>query len=155
MNSPSFGFVEQGVRMIVVPLIFRVLGWSRRPLTYADFLWGCDHLGNLVQRPHMKTPGMYFDCRGRQIISLSSRLWGVELWRVAFHELAHSQLHAPGLRCFCPRSVSKAEAEADALALSSVIDEPRLYRINAEGELHDFPQRMMSARIKVLEQRQF
>lgn len=138
-----------------VPRIFRVLGWNERPLTYDDFLWACDLLGILILRPHMRTPGMYFECRGRPVISLSSRLQGVELWRVAFHELAHSQLHAPGLRCFCPRSVSKAEAEADALALSSVIDEPKLYRIIAEGELHDFPQKMMSARIKVLEQRQF
>lgn len=85
-----------------VPRIFRVLGWNERPLTYEDFLWACDVLGILILRPSMRTPGMYFDCRGRPIISLSSRLQGVELWRVAFHELAHSQLHAPGLRCFCP-----------------------------------------------------
>jgi hypothetical protein len=64
-------------------------------------------------------------------------------------------LHAPGLRCFCPGSVSKAEAEADALALSSVIDEPKLYRIIAEGELHDFPQKMVNARMKIAEQRLF
>ena len=93
---------------------------------------------------------MYFECRGRRIISLNSRLQGVDPWPVSFHELAHSQLHAPGLRCFCPRSVSKA----DALALSSVIEEPRLYRIIAEGELHDFPQKMINAGIKLLEQRQ-
>lgn len=141
--------------MLVVPLIFRVLGWSKRPLAYDDFLWACDDLGILVQRPHMKTPGMYFDCRGRQIISLSSRLWGVELWRVAFHELAHSQLHAPGLRCFCRGSVSKAEAEAEVFGLVSVIDEGKLSRIVAEGELHDFPQKMVAARLKVAEQRLF
>jgi hypothetical protein len=141
--------------MLEIPRIFRVLGWNKRPLTYDDFLWACDELEIKVQRPLMKTPGMYFECRGQQVVSLSSRLQGVSLWRVAFHELAHSQLHAPGLRCFCPGSVSKAESEADALGLSSVIDEPKLYRIIAEGELHDFPQKMVAARLKIAEQRLF
>jgi hypothetical protein len=141
--------------MLEIPRILLMLGWNKRPLTYDDFLWACDLLGIKVQRPPMKTPGMYFDCRGRQIISLSSRLQGVSLWRVAFHELAHSQLHAPGLRCFCSGSVSKAEAEADALGLSSVLDQPKLYRILAEGELHDFPQKMIATRLKIAEQRLF
>lgn len=135
-----------------VPRIFRVLGWNERPLTYEDFLWACDELGILLQRPHMRTPGMYFDRRGRQIISLSSRLQGVELWRVAFHELAHSQLHAPGLRCFCPRSVSKAEAEADDLGVTAVLDDGTLYRVMS-GELHDYPQKIVRARIGIAARR--
>lgn len=141
--------------MLEVPRIFRVLGWNKRPLTYDDFLWACDELGIKVQRPPVKTPGMYFECRGQQVISLSNRLQGVSLWRVAFHELAHNQLHAPGLRCFCPGWVSKTESEAEALALCSVIDGPKLYRIVAEGELYDFPRKMVNARLKVAEHRLF
>lgn len=141
--------------MLLIPRILVILGWNKRPLTYDDFLWACDELRIKVLRPPTKTPGMYFECRGAKIISLSSRLQGVSLWRVAFHELAHSQMHAPGLRCFCPGSVSKAESEAEAIGLSSVIDEAKLYKIIMEGELHDFPQKMMKARMKVLERRQF
>ena len=141
--------------MLEVPRIFRVLGWNKRPLAYDDFLWACDDLGIMVQRTPTETRGMYFECRGAPVISLSDRLFGVELWHTAFHELAHSQLHAPGLRCFCPASVSKAESEAEALGVSSVIDEPTLIRIVADGELHDFPRRMLKARVRIRQRRQF
>lgn len=141
--------------MLHVPHIFRVLGWNKRPLTYDDFLWACDELGIRVQRTPTQTRGMFFECRGEPIISLSARLLGVELWHTAFHELAHSQLHAPGLRCFSPASVSKAEAEAEALAVSSVLDEPSLIRIVGGGELHDYPRKLVMARIKLRQRRQF
>jgi hypothetical protein len=36
-----------------------------------------------------------------------------------------------------------------------VINEPKLYRIIAEGELHDFPQKMVAVRQKAVEQRLF
>lgn len=39
--------------------------------------------------------------------------------------------------------------------LRSVIDEPKLYRIVAEGELHDFPPSMIAAKLKVAEQQLF
>jgi hypothetical protein len=41
------------------------------------------------------------------------------------------------------------------LGLSTVSNKPKLYRIIAEGELHDFPQKMVAARLKIAEQRLF
>lgn len=138
---------------MLVPGVLAALGFNHRPLTYPVFEDTSRALGVEVLRADTPTPGMYFVQRGKPFIGLSTRLSGVQLWYVAWHEMAHHLLHAPGLRCFSPRSVSKAEAEADDIALCAVIDDETLYRIIAFGELHDFPQKMMKARMKILERR--
>lgn len=135
--------------MINVPRIFKSLGWNKRPLTFADFEWAAAALGVIVQRAPIVTPGMHFECKGRPVITLSSRLQGVRLWHVAFHELAHAALHPPGLRCFSPRYVSKAEGEAEFLSICSVLDEQTLYRILAHGELHDYPRQLVKERMRI------
>lgn len=132
-----------------VPHILTLLGFNKRPLTFEDFEGACDQLGVKIQRANILTPGMYFVCRDVPIITLSSKLQGVRLWLVAWHELAHHLLHAPGLRCFSPGSVSKAEAEAELISLCAVIDEDTLFRILAYGELHDFPCDVMKKRMRL------
>lgn len=125
------------------------LGWNTRQLTYADFENLCVRLNVVVQRVKMKTKGMYFVCEGRPFISLSSKLHGVELWLVAWHEMVHHLLHPPGLRCFTRGTVNKIEREAQSVALCAVIDENTLFNIVAHGELHDFPASMIDARMAV------
>lgn len=129
--------------------------WNRRPHTFADFETACSRLGVLYQRAPVKTPGMYFECDGRPVITLSSRLVGVELWRVAWHEMAHHLLHAPGLRCFSRSMTDKSESEAEIASLGFVLDEPTFHRILRDGELHDFPMEMLNRRMTVAERFKF
>jgi Zn-dependent peptidase ImmA (M78 family) len=134
-----------------IPHLLTLLGWNRRSLTFTDFEEACAQQEIIIQRADIKTAGMYFVCDDQPFITLSNQIEGVRLWLVAFHELTHHLLHPPGLRCFSPGSVSKAEAEAQILAICSVIDEATLYRILREGELHDFPKDMMRLRTRVVE----
>lgn len=136
--------------MLYVPRLLTEVGWNRRPLTYTDFEVLCNLLAIHVIRCDTRTPGMYFDCRGEPIIALSSRLCGVRLWLVAWHELAHHLLHAPGLRCYSPMSVSKAEAQAEFITLFAVIDENTLIRIVTQGELHDYPRDLLKRRLRIV-----
>lgn len=53
-----------------------------------------------------------------------------------------------------PLSVSKAETEADDLGVTAVLDEGTLYRVMS-GELHDYPQKIVRARIGIAERRLF
>ena len=137
--------------MIKLPHLLIALGWNIRPLTFEDFERAGDQLGIKIQYAPIRTPGMHFICRGVPIITLSTRIRGVRLWLAAWHELAHHLLHAPGLRCYSPGYVSKAEAEAELIALCAVIDENTLFRILAFGELHDFPRDVLRKRIKLCE----
>lgn len=137
--------------MKYIPQILLALGWNRRLLTFSDFENLCEHLGVNILRENTKTPGMYFVRDGEPYIGLSTRLTGVQLWFTAWHEMAHHLLHAPGLRCFSAGSVSKLEAEAEAVAICALIDENTLYRILRHGELHDFPTEWLKKRLKVLE----
>jgi Zn-dependent peptidase ImmA (M78 family) len=132
------------------PHIMKLIGIDQRSLTYTDFEIVCDQQEILVNRANIKTPGMYFVCEKRPVITLSSKLNGVRLWLVAWHEFAHHLLHPPGLRCFSRGTVSKMEAEAQRLAIRAVIDEDRFYRILAQGELHDYPADMLRLRMKML-----
>jgi Zn-dependent peptidase ImmA (M78 family) len=135
-----------------VPHLLKLLGWNKKPLTFSHFEDACEQQEILVVRPPIKTPGMYFHCESRPVIALSNKLSGVRLWYVAWHELGHHLLHPPGLRCFTRGTVSKIEAEANAIAACAVLDEPTLFRILNEGELHDFPKEMLKFRMKVVEQ---
>lgn len=132
-----------------VPHVLSELGWNRRPLTYADFEALCAALGVEVLLKNVATPGMYFVRERRPFIGLSMRLSGVRLWLTAWHEMTHHLLHAPGLRCFSPSSISKAEAEANRIAVVAALDEETLFRIMARGELHDYPHRVVRERIKI------
>lgn len=134
-----------------VPHLLALLGWNRRPLTYTDFDNTCAELGITIIRADTPTRGMYFVCDDRPFIGLSTRVQGVQLWLVAWHELTHHLLHPPGLRCFSPGSVSKAEHEAQTLAICAVLDESTLYRILHDGELHDFPKDILRLRMRVVE----
>lgn len=134
-----------------IPQLLRELGWNQRPLAYSDFEALCAHLGVEVLRAATATPGMYFVRAGRPFIGLSSKLSGVGLWCVAWHEMAHHLLHAPGLRCYSPSSVSKAEAEAELIALCAILDEETLTRLLAHGELHDYPRDLLNKRLRLLE----
>lgn len=136
--------------MLNIPRILLSIGWNQRPLTWADFEALCEYFGIEVQRVSMTTPGMYFLCRDKPIISLSTKLYGVRLWLVAWHEMAHHLLHPPGLRCYSPMSVSKCEAEAEYLSLGSVLDENSLIRIVSHGELHDFPRDVLKRRMRMV-----
>jgi Zn-dependent peptidase ImmA (M78 family) len=135
-----------------VPHLLKLLGWNERPLSYSDFEASCEQQEIIVQRAPIQTLGMYFVCEGQPFITLSTQLHGVRLWLVAWHELAHHLLHPPGLRCFSPGTVSKLEAEAQAIAICAVIDENTLYKILAQGELHDFPKDLLKLRMKTVEQ---
>lgn len=137
--------------MFNVPHELIEIGWNRRPLSYTDFEILCKSSCIRVLRCGFPTPGMYFDCRDRPFIALSERLRGYRLWLVAWHELAHHLLHAPGLRCYSPMSVSKAEAEAELIALCAVLDERTLARIISLGELHDYPRELLQRRLRVME----
>jgi Zn-dependent peptidase ImmA (M78 family) len=133
------------------PHLLELLGWNRRPLTFTDFEEACEQQEIIIQRANIKTAGMYFIREDQPFITLSNAISGVMLWLVAFHELTHHLLHPPGLRCFSPGSVSKAESEAQTYAICSVIDEATFYRILRDGELHDFPKDMMKLRMRVVE----
>jgi hypothetical protein len=135
-----------------IPHLLKILGWNERPLTYIDFEVTCEQQDIQIVRPHMKTPGMYFHCEGVPVIALSDHLVGVQLWRVAWHEMGHHLLHPPGLRCFTRGTVSKIEAEADAIGLRAVLDDTTFYRILAEGELHDYPADILRKRMKMVKQ---
>ena len=141
--------------MLYIPRILIDLGWNRRPLTFDDFERTSDALGVVVQRAPIKTPGMYFVCDRQPFITLSNRICGLHLWLVAWHEMAHHLLHDPGLRCFSPGSVSKAEAEAEAISISAVLDEPTLRRIIGHSELHDLPRAIIKKRLRILSRRGF
>lgn len=132
-----------------IPHLMKLLGWNKRPLTFADFEEACEQQEIVIQRAPIKTLGMYFLCEGQPFITLSSKLCGVRLWLVAWHELTHHLLHPPGLRCFSRGTVSKLEAEAQTIAICSVIDENTLYKILLHGELHDFPEDMVQLRLRV------
>lgn len=134
-----------------IPEILLAMGWNKRLLTFADFEQLAACLGITILRENTSTPGICFERAGRTFIGLSSRLYGVRLWFTAWHEMAHCLLHAPGLRCFSPGYVSKAEAEAEAIAVCALIDEFTLYRILAHGELHDFPTKWIKKRLLILE----
>jgi hypothetical protein len=136
---------------VIIPRILKEIGWNRRPLSWDDFEGVTDELEIEVQRLPMKTPGMYFVCRKKPIISLSNKLSGVNLWQVAWHELAHHLLHPPGLRCYSPSSVSKAEAEAEIISLGSVLDENTLIKIISHGELHDYPRDVVKRRLRMVD----
>ncbi|HEX8773745.1 MAG TPA: ImmA/IrrE family metallo-endopeptidase [Pyrinomonadaceae bacterium] len=137
--------------MNYIPKILLALGWNKRLLNFSDFEALCEHLGIAILRENTKTPGMYFVRDDKPYIGLSTKLSGVQLWFTAWHEMAHHLLHAPGLRCFSPGSVSKAEAEAEAIAICALIDENTLYRIIRYGELHDFPRKLLMKRLRILE----
>jgi Zn-dependent peptidase ImmA (M78 family) len=136
---------------MIIPPLLTAMRWNARPLTWSDFERAAEECGVTVQRAPVKTPGMYFECRGRAIITLSNRLCGVRLWLVAWHELSHHLLHAPGLRCYSPASVSKAEAEAEMIALCAVLDERTLTRILHHGELHDYPRDLLKRRLQIVD----
>ncbi|HZH33008.1 MAG TPA: hypothetical protein VEY11_19730 [Pyrinomonadaceae bacterium] len=137
--------------MLNIPRILLSIGWNQRPLTWDDFEALCDYLGIEVQRVSMITPGMYFLCRDRPIISLSTKLYGVRLWLVAWHELAHHLLHAPGLRCYSSMSVSKCEAEAEFIGHYSILDENTLTGIISRGDLHDYPRDVLKRRLRMVD----
>ena len=67
------------------------------------------------------------------------------------HELAHHLLQAPGLRCYSPMSVSKAEDEAEMIALCAVLDENTLSRIVSHGELPDYPRDLLKRRLRIVD----
>lgn len=136
--------------MLAVPQQLLSLGWNQRQLTYTDFEAACEQHGIRILRANTKTLGMYFICEGIPHIGLSTKLCGVKLWFVAWHEFVHHLLHPPGLRCFTKGTIRKIEYEAHSLAICAVIDEDTLYRILANGELHDFPKDMMKLRMKVM-----
>lgn len=136
--------------MLNVPRELMEIGWNSRPLSYTDFEVLCNRLAVHVMRRDFRTSGMCFECRGSAFIALSERLRGVRLWLVAWHELAHHLLHAPGLRCYSPMSVSKAEAEAELIALCAVLDENTLIRIVTQGELHDYPRDVLKRRLRIV-----
>ena len=124
--------------------------WNERPYTFSDFESLCERTGARVQRAPVKTPGMYFVRSGQPIITLSDKLFGVKLWQVAWHEIGHHLLHPPGLRCYSPSSISKAEAEAEFLSLGSILDENTLIRIVSHGELHDYPRDLLKRRLRMV-----
>jgi hypothetical protein len=135
-----------------VPHLLKLLGWNKRVLTYEDFEGACEHQGILIQRTPTKTLGMYFHCGEVPVISLSVTLQGILLWLVAWHEFTHHLLHPPGIRCFNRGTVSKAEAEAQDIALVSVLDERSFLKI-VGGELHDVPTDILRQRMRVAYQR--
>jgi Zn-dependent peptidase ImmA (M78 family) len=137
--------------MLNIPRILLTIGWNRRPLTWDDFEALCAHLKIEIQRAPIITPGMYFLCRDQPIISLSTKLYGVRLWLVGWHELAHHLLHAPGLRCYSPGSVSKCEAEAELIGHYSVLDESTLTGIISRGDLHDYPCDVIKRRLRMVD----
>lgn len=139
--------------MKYIPRILVVLGWNKRPLTFEDFEEACKHQEVEILWLHMPTRGMYFVCKGRPFIALSTRLFGIELWRTAWHEFGHYLLHQPALRYFSRGTLSKAEAEAEAISLCAVLDEPTLRRIIAHGELHDYPTKLINQRLRLLGRR--
>jgi Zn-dependent peptidase ImmA (M78 family) len=135
-----------------LPHLLKLLGWNKRPLTYEDFEAACEQQEITVQRAPIKTLGMYFVCDDQPVITLSTKLHGVRLWLVAWHEMTHHLLHPPGLRCFSRGTVSKLEAQAQVIGICSVIDENTLYRILVHGELHDYPKDMLALRMKITAQ---
>lgn len=137
--------------MHYIPQILVALGWNKRLLTFTDFEALCEQLGVRLLFENTATPGMYFLCSGIPFIGLSTRLSGVNLWLTAWHEMAHHLRHAPGLRCYSPGSVDKAEAEAELIATCAMLDENTLHRILRDGELHDFPHRLLLRRLRILE----
>lgn len=134
-----------------IPEVLLSLGWNSRPLDFSDFESVCEQLGITILRANTPTLGMYFTCEGKPFIGLSTKLHGVRLWLVAWHELVHHLLHPLGLRCFSRGTLNKIEAEAQNIAICAVIDENTLFRILAFGELHDFPEDMMKLRLQVFD----
>lgn len=130
-----------------IPHLLKLLGWNQRPLTFTDFEAACEQQQIIVQYAPIKTPGMYFHCEDRPVITLSNQLVGTMLWLVAWHELAHHLLHHPRIRCFTRGTLNKAEEEAHLIATCAVLDEQTLYRILVHGELHDFPRKVIDRRI--------
>lgn len=133
-----------------IPRILTDIGWNRRPLGWDDLEAVCAELGVVTQRPDMKTLGMYFERDGVEFISVSSRICGYEQWHAGWHEFSHKLFDSPGLRCYSPSSISKSEAKADFIATVALLDEKTLWRL-INGELHDYPHKLVKKRMRWLE----
>ncbi len=66
-------------------------------------------------------------------------------------ELTHALRHTHRIRFFTRGSHSKAEHEAQGIALCAIIPKPLLNNILAYGELHDFPPDILKQRIRLFE----
>ena len=79
----------------------RQLGWNRRVLSYDDFLQACEVAEvTVLELAFRRLPGIYTNYCGWPIIGLRKGLREPRRSLVAWHEMGHHLLHAPGIQCY-------------------------------------------------------
>jgi Zn-dependent peptidase ImmA (M78 family) len=132
------------------------IGWNKRALSEVDFHRLRKKLRVLlveIDHDDMEWKGLYTHEFGPPTIIINARLRGLERLRVLFHELGHHIFHAPATCFFSDDTVNKAEEEAKAFALVSLIPKSMIKRMLTWSLFEDdlLPVELLKQRLKILD----
>lgn len=120
--------------------------WNERQFNLEDFDYFCKLAEVEVIEKHTGYLGYYDIVCGVPVIILSPSLQGnFKLW-VAFHELAHCWLHAPGAGFLY--GTNKTEKQADIIASCAVIPRTMLEDLDILMT-EDFPASLIELRFEI------
>jgi Zn-dependent peptidase ImmA (M78 family) len=130
------------------------MGYNERVFTDDDFDLICEQCGIYVTEQKIKWHGYFTVCEGTPAIVINKRLRGVDRLVVAFHEVGHYLLHAPGTAFFCNGSVSKSEYEAQRFAAWALIPRPLMEdkTLSEIQEEFGYPTALMRFRQRIFDQ---
>ena len=127
----------------------RPYGWNVRQFSIEDFYYFCNLAEVEIIEERTGHIGLYDMIAGVPVIILSPSIAGYfKLW-VAFHELAHCWLHAPGAGFLHGSNV--VEEQADIIASCAVLPRPLLEQDQLSYVIEeDYPASLIKLRFDVL-----
>lgn len=128
--------------------------WNRRIFTTGDFEFFCAlERIQVIETDLYETSGLYFETHdSKRFIFLDRGLRRTRRLWVAFHELAHAWLHAPGAHFYLNLD-DKTHYEAEMVAACCLIP-LHLLSAKTHGELieeYDYPAELVDFRLQVYE----